>query len=58
MTYTLKDIAVRVDGKIIGDASVEVRGAAPFDMAAAGDITFALDPKYLKRIEVSPAAAV
>ena len=58
MEILLSAIAEAVDGRIEGDPDVTISGAAPFDEAAEGDITFAAGKKYLSRIKDTRAGAV
>lgn len=58
MIHTLSEIAALVDGQVDPAGTVSIQGAAPFDLATAQDITFAGDPKFLKRLHECPAAAV
>ena len=46
-----------VDGELVGDGDQIVRGARPLTDAAAGDITFLEDERYLHRFHVSGASA-
>jgi UDP-3-O-[3-hydroxymyristoyl] glucosamine N-acyltransferase len=47
-----------VRGLSEADGDLKISGAAPFEMASSQDITFAGDPKFLKRLGESPAGAV
>ncbi|WP_186441227.1 UDP-3-O-(3-hydroxymyristoyl)glucosamine N-acyltransferase [Desulfamplus magnetovallimortis] len=58
MKLSLKDIALAIDGEIIGDSSLEIHGVASFEDAGPGEITFASDSKFLKRLHSSRAGAV
>lgn len=55
---TLFEIAKRVGGQLEGDATRTISGAAPFETAAANEITFAAEAKFLKRIGKTEAGAV
>lgn len=58
-TYTLGDIASAVGGRISnGDPQLLIAGPAPFENAAAGQITFAGQAKFLRRLAESEASAV
>ena len=50
MEMTLAKIAEIVDGEVSGDDQKQIRSAAPFDEAQKDEITFAGNPKFLKRI--------
>ena len=58
MPFTAAEIAERVDGKVLGDASVSLSGFAPAGDAKAGDLTFAENEVYFLRAEQSAAAAI
>ena len=56
--YTLKELAQRTDGKIVGDPSTAISGVRPFDEAGPGDITVAFTGKCLNQLESTSATAV
>jgi len=58
MAITLKDIAAEVHGELSGDSETRITGAAPFEEAGPGDITFAEGRKFLKRLGDTHAGAV
>ncbi|MHB8522910.1 MAG: UDP-3-O-(3-hydroxymyristoyl)glucosamine N-acyltransferase [Limisphaerales bacterium] len=58
MTYTVAEIASRVQGTVIGDSSVVLTGFAPATTAKAGDLTFAESEAYFARAEQSEATAI
>ncbi|MFZ5563259.1 MAG: UDP-3-O-(3-hydroxymyristoyl)glucosamine N-acyltransferase [Thermodesulfobacteriota bacterium] len=58
MKLTLEQIAEKVGGRVLGDPSVEISGAAPFESAGASDITLAGNAAFLKRIDDTGAGAV
>lgn len=53
----LGELAQRIKADLIGDPDAEVTRARPFDLAEAGDVTLAMDSKYLPRIDDSSATA-
>ncbi len=55
---TLKDIASKLNARIIGDGSIEIKDIASIADAEEGDITFIADKKHLKLINDTKAAAV
>jgi len=57
-TYTLADLAARVEAQVEGDGTVEITGAAPIEKAKPGDITFVANKKYQKHLETTAASAV
>lgn len=58
MAVALSDIATLLGGRVRGNPDVRIAGAAPFDQAGADQITFAVDARYLKRLDQTKAAAV
>jgi UDP-3-O-[3-hydroxymyristoyl] glucosamine N-acyltransferase len=58
MHKTLKEIADFVEGEIVGDDSIVIRGVAGIKEACEGDITFAANPKYFPLIEKTRASAI
>jgi UDP-3-O-[3-hydroxymyristoyl] glucosamine N-acyltransferase len=55
---TLREIAERTGGRVIGDINVRVTGIASIDDADATTLTFATDKHYLRAALASKAAAV
>ncbi len=55
---TLTQITALVNGRLAGDPGRLVSGAAPFESAAQGDISFAAGKAYLDRLEDCRAGAV
>ncbi len=58
MQLTAGEIADIIDGKITGDARVDIKGVAVFEAAAATDITYIDNAKLLKGIGETKAGAV
>jgi UDP-3-O-[3-hydroxymyristoyl] glucosamine N-acyltransferase len=58
MPYTIADIAKRLGGEVLGDASLVIKGFAPADRAQPGDLTFAENESYFTRAEQSAASAI
>lgn len=54
----LKDIALLIEGRVIGDGEVEISGVSGLSEAAEGDITFISGVKFLKAVKESRATAV
>ena len=54
----LKEIAQFLNGELIGDPEVIIKGVAKIEEAGAGDITFLSNPKYLKYLETTKASAI
>src|SRR6185436_2522936 len=53
----LSELAKLINAELIGDPDAQVTRARPFDLAEAGDVTLAMDSRYLSRIDDSPATA-
>ena len=58
MKFTLKEIAEKVNGEIIGDADTILTGVATIEDAGQGDLTFLANPKYAPFIEKTKASAI
>src|SRR5512136_3312939 len=58
MPFTAAEIAQQIEGEVIGDASLVIKGFAPADRAQPGDLTFAENENYFARAEQSAASAV
>ena len=56
--YTLQQLAEHVGGQVAGDPRVEIRGIQPFESARPGELTLALEKKYLGDLEATRASAV
>ncbi|HUK32560.1 MAG TPA: LpxD N-terminal domain-containing protein, partial [Vicinamibacterales bacterium] len=57
----LTDLAPLIDGELIGDGSVEIRGVAPIDPVDeihAGEITLAENEQYFLKAQASRASAI
>ena len=58
MSCTIGDIAAKIRGDVLGDASTKITGVASADKARPGDLTFAENEKYLAAAEASQATAI
>ena len=58
MEKSLKELAEYLDGRVLGDETVRVRGLASLDDAVEGEITFLANPKYALKVAVTRATAV
>ena len=58
MKKKLKELALWVDGTVVGDGEIEISGVAAIEEAQAGEITFIADPKYLPNLNKTHASAV
>jgi len=55
---TVKELAEHVGGKVTGDESLIITGAATLSEAKAGDISFLANPKYEKEMQTTGASVV
>ena len=58
MSFTAAEIAKHLDGEVLGDSSLLLKGFAPADRAQPGDLTFAENEGYFTRAEQSAASAI
>lgn len=58
MPFTAAEIAKKLQGEVLGDSSVVLKGFAPADRAQPGDLTFAENEVYFARAEASAASAI
>jgi UDP-3-O-[3-hydroxymyristoyl] glucosamine N-acyltransferase len=58
MSLSLAQIAELVDGRLVGDGSLQITGAATLATARPGEITLADNPKLASQLARSQAAAV
>ena len=58
MRKTLKEIAVLIDGEVIGDAATVITGVSGIKEASQGDITFVANPKYIHLLQETGASAI
>jgi UDP-3-O-[3-hydroxymyristoyl] glucosamine N-acyltransferase len=58
MSLTAAEVASRLEGEVLGDASTELQGFAPADKARSGDLTFAENNTYFTRADQSAASAI
>ncbi len=58
MSWTLKEIAELVDGKIIGDENIIITGIAGIKEAREGDITFVANSRYKSLMDKTKASAI
>tara|TARA_Y100000748_G_C15498236_1_gene489015 strand:- start:1942 stop:2940 length:999 start_codon:yes stop_codon:yes gene_type:complete len=55
--FTLKEVADKVEGVLVGDKSIQISSVDDIVLASQGSITFAFLPKYKKAIQKSKASA-
>ncbi len=58
MEKTLKELAELVDCEVYGNGGILIKGVAPLESAAEGDITFITSPKYAHLLRTTAASAV
>ena len=58
MKKKLKELALWVDGTVVGDGEIEISGVAAIEEARPGEITFIANPKYLPNLNKTDASAV
>jgi len=58
MELSIGEIAVLVDGELLGPADSVVKGVAPLDQAGPDDISFAVSEKYRAQVGETHACAV
>ena len=57
-SYSLKDLADKVNGKLVGDPEVVINAIATIQNASSGCISFVANSKYNKLLESTKASAV
>ena len=57
-SFSLEELADRVGGQVIGDASLHIRGLATIQEACSGYLSFIANPAYTKYLETTKASAV
>lgn len=58
MILTTAEVAVHLQGEVLGDPAAELKGFAPADRAQAGDLTFAENDAFFSQAEQSAATAI
>ena len=58
MNFSAAEVAARLQGEVLGDGSVILKGFAPADHAKPSDLTFAENEDYFSRAEESAASAI
>jgi len=58
VTFTLKQLAATSGGELIGDPSLQIRGAASLAEATPGEISFFANRKYIGQLRKTRASAV
>ena len=58
MDFTLGEIATLVNGQLLGEPSVRVRGLNSLEQASAEDISFFFDPRYKHLVKATQAKAL
>ena len=57
-SYSLKDLADKVNGKLVGDPEIAITSIATIQNASSGCISFLANPKYKKFLSNSSASAI
>ena len=57
MILTTAEVAVHLQGEVLGDPTASLKGFAPADRAQAGDLTFAENEAFFLQAEQSAATA-
>lgn len=57
-SFTAADLAQRLDGEVLGDASLVLTGFAPVDRARPGDLVFAENESYFSRANAGGGSAI
>lgn len=57
-TVSLKNLAEMIEGRLIGDSDVQIRGVAGVKEAGPGEITFLANAKYASLLKETRASAV
>ena len=58
MKKTIEELALLIDGKVIGNPSTSIEGITNMETPGPGLITFVQDPKYLSKLEASGIACL
>jgi len=58
MEKSLRELADYLDGTVIGDGDVRIRGLGSLDDAGEGQITFLANPRYAAKVATTRATAV
>lgn len=58
MEKSLSELAVYLDGRVIGAEDTRITGISGLDEAGEGDITFLANPKYAQKVATTGASAV
>ncbi len=58
MTFTLKEIADKLQCELIGDGNLIISGIAPIEEAGKDQIAFLSNPKYFKHVATTLAAGI
>ena len=57
-SYSLKDLADKVNGKLVGDPDLLITTIATIQNASPGSISFISNPRYKKFLDESNASAI
>lgn len=58
MTFTVEEIARRLNGRVDGDGTIVIRCVSSLDQAGSGELAFLGNPKYAPVMKITRASAV
>ena len=58
MVFKLAEIAAELNGEVIGDSELIIKGISKIEDAKEGELTFIANPKYQKFLSETKASAV
>ena len=58
MKFSLEEIALHVDGTVLGDSSIQISEVAEIQNARVGSITFLSNQMYNKYLNTTEASAI
>jgi len=58
VTFTLEQLANTSGGELVGDAALQITGAASLAEATPGEVSFFANPKYIGLLRKTRASAV
>ena len=58
MKFSLEEIALHVDGTVLGDSSIQISEVAEIQNARVGSITFLSNQMYNKYLNTTQASAI
>ena len=55
--FTLKEVAEKIDGKLVGNQTLIINSVDDISLASKGSIAFAFLPSYKMKVQTSSASA-